>query len=124
MTAIKEQQLSRWRDWHCQTVPAAGDNGDWVTFRNARIWPEQGYKLLRVRRLVKAGVRNLADPGLGLQRLERLRKLMEPTNVRSMPDERGLAEWIESVARSLDQDGSPARTWGTLYDEARKASPQ
>ncbi|MBD9561081.1 sacsin N-terminal ATP-binding-like domain-containing protein [Ensifer sp. ENS03] len=108
-----------WRD--CQTVPAAGDNGEWVTFRNARIWPEQGYKLLRVRRLVKAGVRNLADPGLGLQRLERLGKLMEATNIRSMPDERGLAEWIESVARSLDQDGSPARTWGTLYDEARKA---
>ena len=32
-----------------------------------------------------------------------------------------LADWIQSVAASLVQDGSGLRTWGTFYAEARKA---
>ncbi|RWC87656.1 MAG: DUF3883 domain-containing protein [Mesorhizobium sp.] len=108
-----------WRD--SSVVPAAGGDDSWTTFRNARIWHEQGYKLLRVRRLVKAGIPNLADPPLDSQRLDRLHRLMEAVNLRPTPDDRVLADWIQSVALSLDQDGSGLRTWGNLYDDARKA---
>lgn len=109
-----------WRD--CAVVPAAGGTG-WSTFRSARVWHEQGYRLLRIRRLVKAGIANLADPDLESGRLDRLRRLMEAVNLRATPDERGLAGWMEAVALSLDQDSSSPRTWGSLYDEARKALP-
>lgn len=108
-----------WRD--CAVVPAAGGNECWATFRNARIWQEQGYKLLRVRRLVKAGIANLADPQLEGQRLDRLRLLMEAVFSRPTPDDRVVADWIQSVALSLEQDAAGPRTWGSLYEEARKA---
>lgn len=108
-----------WRD--CAVVPAAGGDEYWSTFRNARIWQEQGYKLLRVRRLVKAGVVNLADPQLESQRLERLRLMMEALYAHPTPDDRVVADWIQSVALSLEQDGTGLRTWGRLYEEARKA---
>ncbi|MEJ8852326.1 sacsin N-terminal ATP-binding-like domain-containing protein [Variovorax rhizosphaerae] len=121
------QRLSRaskrigleWRD--CAVVPAAGGDEYWATFRNARIWQEQGYRLLRVRRLVKAGVANLADPQLESQRLERLRLMMEAVHAHPTPDDRVVADWIQSVALSLEQDGTGLRTWGSLYEETRKA---
>lgn len=109
-------------DWReCEVVPAAGGDESWATFRNSRIWHEQGYKVLRVKRLAKAGISNLADPRLEGQRLDRLRLLMEAVNLRPMPDERVLAGWIESVALSLAEDGSSLTTWASLYEETRKA---
>ena len=110
-----------WRDR--DVVPAAGGPDRWTTFRSAYIWQEQGYKLLRIRRLIKAGIEDLTDPSMESQRLGRLGRLLGAVNIPSLPDERELAEWIESVARSLDQDGSPLRTWATLYEESRKALP-
>ncbi|MFN3302150.1 MAG: sacsin N-terminal ATP-binding-like domain-containing protein [Roseateles sp.] len=108
-----------WRD--CEVVPAAGGDESWTKFRNARIWQEQGFKLLRVRRLVKAGVPHLADPGLQPRRLERLRLMMVAVYGQPTPDERVAAAWIEAVALSLEQDQSGARTWASLYEDARKA---
>lgn len=108
-----------WRD--CAVVPAADGVASWAAFRSVRIWNEQGYSVLRVRRLVKAGISSLADPRLGSQRLDRLRQLMEAVYLRPMPDDRVLADWIQSVALSLGQDGSSLSAWGGLYDEARKA---
>ena len=102
-------------------VPAAGGDDKWATFRDAYIWQGQGFKLLRVRRLVKAGVEDLADPRLDAQRLGRLQRLLEAVNIRSLPDEATLAIWIEGVAQSLDQDGSALRKWATLYEESCKA---
>lgn len=119
LSRVSQRIGSDWRDR--PIIPAAGNEESWATFRTARIWPEQGYKLLRVRRLVKAGIKNLADPHLEAQRLDRLRLLMDAINVRSTPDEKGIADWIQSVARSLDQDGSGNKTWASLYDDARKA---
>ncbi|MEJ1129083.1 DUF3883 domain-containing protein [Variovorax sp. CCNWLW225] len=121
------QRLSRaskrieldWRD--CAIVPAAGGDEYWTTFRKARIWQEQGYKLLRVRRLVKAGVANLAAPQLETQRLERLRLMMEAVHAQPTPNDLIVAGWIQSVALSLEQDGTGLRTWGNLYEDARKA---
>lgn len=108
-----------WRD--CEVVPAAGDGGNWSTFRQARIWQEQGYRLLRVRRLVKAGVAHLADPALEARRLERLRLMMEAVYGHPTPDDRVVATWIESVAVSLAQEDTSPRTWASLYEETRKA---
>lgn len=69
---------------------------------------------------MKAGIPNLADPQLGRQRLDRLNRLMEAVNLRPIPDDCVLAEWIQSVALSLERDGSGLRTWGSFYGEARK----
>jgi hypothetical protein len=110
-----------WRD--CEVVPAAGGTDNWSSFRAAYIWHEQGYKLLRVRRLVKAGITDLADPALENQRMSRLARLLDAVNIRSSPNEDELADWIEAVAVSLDEDGSPLRTWRTLYEECHKALP-
>ncbi|WP_434033350.1 sacsin N-terminal ATP-binding-like domain-containing protein [Cupriavidus sp. a3] len=108
-----------WRD--CALVPAAGSDNSWATFRKSRIWHEQGYKMLRVRRLVKAGISSLADPRLEGPRLDRLRLLMEAVHLHPMPDDAVLADWIQSVALSLQEDGSGLNTWGSLYNDARKA---
>ncbi len=108
-----------WRD--CALVPAAGAGDSWTTFQKSRIWHEQGYKLMRVARLVKSGIANLADPALGDHRLDRLRSVMEAVGQHPIPDEAVLANWVESVALSLEKDGSGPRTWGRLYEDARKA---
>ncbi|MFL6846315.1 MAG: sacsin N-terminal ATP-binding-like domain-containing protein [Allosphingosinicella sp.] len=110
-----------WRDRN--VVPAAGGQDCWTTFRAAYIWQEQGYKLLRVRRLIKAGIKDLADSSLESQRLDRLHRMLAVVNICSLPEEWELAEWIEAVASSLELDGSPLRTWATLYEESRKALP-
>lgn len=121
---LQRASLRAEADWlERDLVPAAGGPDKWATFGAAYIWQEQGYKLLRVRRLIKAGIENLADPGLGSIRISRLQLLLEAANVRSLPNEQDLAEWIESVAQSLKLDNSPVKKWTTLYEESRKALP-
>jgi hypothetical protein len=121
LNRVSQRMGSEWRD--AAVVPAAGGEDRWTTFRAAYIWHEQGYKLLRVRRLVKAGIEGLADPGLEVQRLNRLERLLGSVNIRSLPDSDEIAVWIEAVAASLQEDSSPLRTWSTLYDESCKALP-
>ncbi|WP_407672611.1 sacsin N-terminal ATP-binding-like domain-containing protein [Novosphingobium organovorum] len=124
VTRLHRASLRAGFDWRDRdVVPTAGSMDSWTTFRAAYIWQEQGYKLLRVRRLVKAGVEDVADPSLDSQRLDRLHRLMSAENLRSVPDERELSDWIERVAKSLQEDGSALRTWATLYEECRKALP-
>lgn len=110
-----------WRD--CPVVPTATGPDSWTTFNAAFIWSEQGYKLLRVRRLVKAGISDLTDPVLDSQRLGRLGQMLTAANIRYLPTDQELAGWLECVARSLQQEAATLKKWGTFYEEVKKALP-
>lgn len=116
---VCERRGLDWQD--LEIVPEAGGAENWCTLPSAFVWEEKGYRLFRVRRLVKAGVTNLADPGLGERRLDRICSILEKVAVRALPDYSDLAEWIEAVASSLAADNSQPQTWGTFYGECRKA---
>lgn len=103
-----------------ELVPCAGVSDRWCTFNNAYVWHEQGLKLLRVRRLIKAEVPNLADPKLESDRLQRLQETLAGVSQVSEPNENTMADWLEAVAISLDQDNSSQRTWQTFYEEVCK----
>ena len=110
-----------WED--LEVVPAAGSSETWSTLQAAFIWNEKGYKLLRVRRLLKAGIENLADPDLGSFRLQRLEAMLATLALRAQPNENDLSEWLEAVAGSLEAEGSSTRKWGTFYEDCLKALP-
>ncbi|VWX57305.1 sacsin N-terminal ATP-binding-like domain-containing protein [Sphingorhabdus sp. 109] len=111
-------------DWrNLEVVPEAEGKDAWCSFEEAYVWEEKGYRLLRVRRLVKAGVANLADPNIGSRRLERICGMLKTIPLRAVPNEQDLAGWLEAVAASLGFDGSSPKTWGTFYEECRKALP-
>lgn len=103
-----------------EVVPTAGGNDKWSSIFNSWIWEEKGLRLLRIRRLVKAGVDDLADPALGSNRLERLAALISAAGVASTPDDSRIAEWSELVARSLHADKATAKTWSTFYQEVHE----
>jgi len=107
-----------WQDF--ALVPAA-EAGTWTTVRRAAVWDEAGYRLFRARRLVTAGVANLADPGLGGERMATLERLIRVINRQPAPNERVLAEWSEALANSLHSERVGARTWSTFYEELRRA---
>ncbi|WP_196232968.1 sacsin N-terminal ATP-binding-like domain-containing protein [Sphingomonas segetis] len=109
------------QEWESvEVVPAAGGGDRWSTIFNSWIWEEEGLRLLRVRRLVKAGVGDIADPKLGLTRLERLSALISAAGVASAPDDSRLAEWTELVAASLHSDKASPKTWSTFYQEVQE----
>lgn len=111
-------------DWsELEVVPEAGREDGWCSLQAAYVWNEKGYRLLRMPRLIKAGISDLADPGLGARRLERLCGMLDTIPLRAMPNAEDLAGWLEAVAASLVADRSSARTWGTFYEECRKALP-
>jgi hypothetical protein len=108
-------------EWHAaEVVPAAGGFEAWSSIYNSWIWPEQGLRLLRVRRLIKAGVEDIAEPALGERRLQRLAELIKGLNIPSAPDADRLSEWLESVARSLFADHASQTTWATFFGELHR----
>ena len=115
-----ERELD-WKD--LELVPEAGGEDLWCSFQSAYVWEEKGYRLLRVRRLIKAGIENIADPDLGELRLDRICDILGAIPLRAVPNEQDLSSWLELVAGSLDSDGSSPKTWGTFYEESRKALP-
>jgi anti-sigma regulatory factor (Ser/Thr protein kinase) len=106
-----------------EVVPVAGREDLWCSLQAAYVWNEKGYRLLRMRRLIKADITDLADPDLGARRLDRLCDMLETIPLRAMPNAEDLAEWLEVVAASLVTDRSSARKWGTFYEECLKALP-
>ena len=109
-------------DWsEAKVVPSAEGGDAWTSIRSAWTWSETGYRLFRIRRLIKAGVRDLADPVLGTLRMDRLARLTKAAEVISSPDDAVLAEWTEAIARSLQDDRSNYTTWSTFYDETKRA---
>ncbi|MEP2725018.1 ATP-binding protein [Roseibium sp.] len=110
-----------WRD--LELVPETGGKDLWCSFQSAYVWEEKGYRLLRVRRLIKAGIENIADPDLGELRLDRICDMLGAIPLRAIPNEQDLSSWLELVAGSLVSDGSSPKTWGTFYEECRKALP-
>lgn len=109
---------SAWQDF--ALVPAAGGEEAWTSVRKAVIWEEAGYRLFRARRLVKAGVTDLADPSMGPRRLKTLERLIRTQNRTPGAADHQLAAWGEALARSLHGEGTPARTWSTFYDELHR----
>ena len=75
------------------------------------IWDEAGYRLFRARRLVKAGVANLADPSMGPRRLKMLERLIRTQSRTPGAADHQLAAWGEALARSLHAEGTVSRTW-------------
>ncbi|WP_370285845.1 sacsin N-terminal ATP-binding-like domain-containing protein [Pseudooceanicola nanhaiensis] len=106
-----------------EVVPVAGRENRWCSLQAAYVWNESGYRLLRMPRLIKAGIEDLADPDLGGRRLDRICSMLETIPLRALPNAEDLAGWLEAVAASLVADRSPARTWGTFYEECCKALP-
>lgn len=101
-------------------VPAAGGER-WTSFAAAWFWKESGYRLFRARRLVKAGANNLADPDLGSSRLDRLKSLKCALGSVAEPDGNTLATWAQLIATALLEEKASAKTWGTFYEEVRRA---
>ncbi|WP_338610615.1 DUF3883 domain-containing protein [Pelagibacterium nitratireducens] len=101
-------------------IPAAGGEA-WTSLAAAWLWNETGYRLFRARRLVKAGVDHLADPNLGPFRLHRLAELIRATGRSAEPSGDTLAEWAQLVAAALLQEKASSKTWGTFYEEIRRA---
>src|SRR3546814_16085603 len=95
-------RISDWSSDVCssdlEVVPEAGSSDQWCSLQNAFVWDEKGYRLLRMRRLVKAGVNNLADPELGTRRLERICATLAQLSLREIPNEKDVACWPASVA--------------------------
>lgn len=124
MTRLARVCKHRGLDWsEVEVVPEAGREGRWCSLQAAYVWNEKGYRLLRMPRLIKAGISDLADPDLGARRLERLCDMLGTIPLRAMPNAEDLAEWLEAVAASLVTDRSSARKWGTFYEECCKALP-
>ncbi len=121
LARVCEHQELDWRE--LEVVPAAGGEDRWCSLQATYVWNEKGYRLLRVRRLVKAGVADLADPDLGARRLERIRGILDKIPLRAVPNAQDLAGWLEATAASLASDRSSPKTWGTFYEECRKALP-
>ena len=121
LARVCERRDICWRE--LEVVPSAGGDNQWCSFQASYVWEEKGYRLMRVRRLVKAGIADLADPELGTRRLARICGMLETIPLRAVPNKQDLAEWIEAVAASLISDRSSSRTWGTFYEECRKALP-
>jgi hypothetical protein len=108
-------------EWHAaEIVPAAGSDEVWSSVYNSWIWPERGLRLLRVSRLIKAGIDDLADPALGELRLQRLAGLINTLNIPSAPDAERLGEWLEMVARSLFAENVGVKSWSTFYAELHR----
>lgn len=121
LARVCESRELDWKD--LEVVPEAGGADRWCSLQNAFVWDEKGYRLLRVRRLVKAGVEYIADPDLGSDRLGRICAMLATIPLRAIPNDQDIAGWLEAVAASLASDGSSSRTWGTFYEECRKALP-
>lgn len=114
----KRSPGSAWQDF--ALVPAAGGEEAWTSVRKAVIWDEAGYRLFRARRLVKAGVADLADPSLGPRRLKILERLIRTQSRTPGAADHQLAGWGEALARSLHAEGTVSRTWSTFYDELHR----
>lgn len=116
---------SAWRalglNWSmCACVPAAGGTA-WTSISASWMWEETGYRLFRARRLVKAGARDLADPDLGPARLSRLTGLVRAAGTVAEPRGETLAKWTQLIAASLLEEKAAPKTWGTFYEEIRRA---
>lgn len=123
--ADAKRSASAWRslniDWSkCACVPAAGGER-WTSFTAAWLWKDSGYRLFRARRLVKAGVTNLADLDLGPFRLDRLASLKRATGTVAEPSGDTLAAWTQLIAAALLEENASSKTWGTFYEEIRRA---
>lgn len=116
---------SAWRslgvDWtKIACIPAAGGER-WTSLAAAWFWKESGYRLFRARRLVKVGARNLVDPDLGPARLDRLTSLIRATGTVAEPGGDTLANWTQLIAAALLEEKASPKTWGTFYEEIRRA---
>ncbi len=121
LARVCERREIDWRE--LEVVPEPGREDQWCSLKDTFVWDERGFRLLRVPRLVKAGVAGLADPDLGARRLERICGMLDTVSLRAVPNEQDLAGWLEAVAASLASDRSSPKTWGTFYEECRKALP-
>lgn len=102
-------------------VPSATSNESWTSPQKAWNWPDTDYRELTTRRLVKAGVLDLADPRLGSERLERLEKLMAAIGRTSPPGTHILGEWVTQLAKALRASGASSRRWSSFYSDIHKA---
>lgn len=105
----------QWQD--APVVPKAGSAQTWIALKDSWVWSGEGYRLLRPRRLIKAGVEDLADPALGVARLTRLEALIDAIGVQSVPLDSTMADWCELVADSLLDDRKPPASWARFYEE-------
>ncbi|MBS3024446.1 sacsin N-terminal ATP-binding-like domain-containing protein [Acidiphilium multivorum] len=109
-------------DWRtAEIVPSATSADSWTCIQKAWHWPEASYRALSIRRLVKAGVPNLADPRLGPERLRRLDQLIAAVSRKSSPGETVLADWVTKVAEAMRAENASSRRWSTFYDEIHRA---
>lgn len=104
----------------CACVPAAGGSA-WTSISASWMWDERGYRLFRARRLVKAGARDLADSDLGSSRLSRLTSLARAAGTVAEPRGDTLANWAQMIAASLLEEKAAPKSWGTFYEEIRRA---
>jgi hypothetical protein len=102
-------------------VPSATSNESWTSIQKAWNWSDTDFRELTTRRLVKAGVPDLADPRLGPERLERLEKLIAAVGRASPPGPHVLGEWVTPLAKALRIADASSRRWSNFYDDIHKA---
>lgn len=105
-------------EWdEAEIVPDASSLDNWISIYDSWVWPGNGYRLFTPGRLIKAGVENIAEPKLGDARLDRLASLIERAGADFEPSFERLADWSESIAKTLFDEKRSSKTWSTFYDE-------
>ena len=99
-------------------IPAIMVDGvRWASLSDARLWPEGPFSLMKAGEIAKRTGARLVSTELGDRRLDRLRTIARRRYLDLSPSATLLAEWSESLARSLADRNAAPGTWSRFYDD-------
>ncbi len=98
-------------------IPVVGERKrrGWAPASDARIWGDDGRRVLTTTLLRQAGGPPFVDAALGPERTESLRDVMESVDIALDPASEELATWVERVATHGARRPFNRRWWEDLY---------
>ena len=98
-------------------IPVVGERKrrGWAPASDARIWGDDGRRVLTTTLLRQAGGPPFVDAALGSERTESLRDVMESVDIALDPASEELATWVERVATHGARRPFNRRWWEDLY---------
>jgi len=103
-------------------IPAIAVNGrsGWSSLSEIKLWPSGQYSVLKQQDVARRIGARLVLPGLGMQRVVRLKKLADRIYKDIVPSAQQIAQWAEQFAATLLERKASPRTWSLYYDDLRR----